>query len=102
MHPKSMDEMLDLVHEAVYEIDEMKVVVEDSDPEDDWERYREVLERLDGMLRALYAEMTEGRYQAGPGQDLPFAPLIQSLGDEVPLKALLKDINDAHRSGLET
>jgi len=102
MHPQSLDELIDLVHEAIYEIDEMKVTVEDSDPEDDWERYRAVLERLDGVLRDLYADMAEGRYRAVAGMDLPFAPLIQGLGDEVPLKALLKAINEAHRSGLQT
>lgn len=102
MQPHSLDDLVDLVHEAIYEIDEMKVAVEDSDPEDDWERYRGVLDRLDGMLRGLYSDMTEGRYQAEAGHDLPFAPLIHSLGDEVPLKSLLREINEAHRSGLET
>lgn len=102
MQPQTLDELTDLVHEAIYEIDEMRVAVEDSDPEDDWERYRDVLDRLDDPLRRLFSDLTEGRYQAAEGQDLPFAPLIGFLGDEVPLKSLLMDINRAHRGGVKS
>ena len=100
LQPKTMDEYIDLVHEAIYELDELRVSIDDSGLEDEWERYRDLLEPLDTGLRKLYEELTSGAYRCRPGEDLPFMPLVERLGREVPVKPLLEAINRAHRQGL--
>jgi hypothetical protein len=95
-----MDEYIDLVHEAIYEVDELRLAIEESSLDDEWERYRDLLEPLDIELRKLYEELTSGRYRFRPGEDLPFLPIIERLGREVPVKPLLEAINATHRRGL--
>lgn len=98
--PKTMDEYIDLVHEAIYEIDELRLSIEESSLDDEWERYRDLLEPLDTEVRKLYEELTSGGYRFHPGEDLPFMPLVERLGKEVPVKPLLEAINHTHRHGL--
>jgi hypothetical protein len=98
--PKTMDEYIDLVHEAIYEIDELRLSVEESSLDDEWEQYRDLLEPLDTEVRRLYEALTSGSYRFGSGEDLPFMPLVQRLGKEVPVKPLLEAINQTHRHGL--
>ncbi|HEX9181132.1 MAG TPA: hypothetical protein VF859_12095 [Burkholderiales bacterium] len=98
--PKTMDEYIDLVHEAIYEIDELRLSVEESSLDDEWEQYRDLLEPLDIEVRKLYEELISGAYRFRPGEDLTFMPLVQRLGKEVPVKPLLEAINYAHRHGL--
>ena len=98
--PKTMDEYIDLVHEAVYELDELRMSIDESSLDDEWERYRGLLEPLDLALRKLYEELTSGVYRFRPGEDLPFMPLVEHLGRDVPLKPLLEIINRTHRKGL--
>jgi hypothetical protein len=100
LQPATMDEYIDLVHEAVYELDELRLSIEESSPEDEWERYGELLELLDAQVRRLYEDLTSGRYRFRPGEDLPFMPLVERLGKEVPVRPLLEAINRVHRRGL--
>ena len=59
MHqPKTMDELIDLVHQAVYEVDELRACVED-EPEE-MERYLPFIDQLDVQLRKLFDDMTRG------------------------------------------
>ncbi len=99
--PKTVDEYLDLVHQAVYEVDEFQCIIGD----DDEERYVNVLplvKALDESLRALYDDMTQGRYQFAPGgPDLPCMAIAAQIGPLLPFKPLLKVINETHREGLD-
>ena len=100
LQPTTMDDYMDLVHEAIYELEETRLAIEDSAPEDDWDRYRPLMDPLDELLRELYEAMTGGQYRFPSATDLPFMPIVERLGDDVPLKGLLKLINQVHRNGL--
>lgn len=100
LEPRNMDEYIDLVHEAIYEIDELRLSIEESSLDDDWERYRDLLEPLDAEVRKFYEALTSGAHRFRPEEDLPFMPLVERLGKEVPVKPLLEAINRAHRRGL--
>jgi hypothetical protein len=99
MHePKTWDEYLDLVHQAIYETDELRASVE-WDPEE-MERYLPFLDQLGAQLKKLFEDMTEGRYRFDRFNDLPFMPLVERYGRDIPFKTLLSVINATHRQGL--
>jgi hypothetical protein len=97
--PKTVDEYIDLVHQAVYEVDELSSIAED---EEEAERYSPWLSQFDALVRQLYSDMTEGRYQFDPyGADLPFMIYVKKYGKLIPFTRLLHVINDTHRLGLD-
>jgi hypothetical protein len=99
-NPKTVDEYIDLVHQAVYEVDELRAIVED-----DEDRKALILPWVDAMdreLRKMYDDMISGQYQFDPnGPDLPFMDIVKRFGPHVPFKPLLNVINHTHRFGLD-
>ena len=98
--PKTVDEYIDLVHQAVYEVDELRAMVEDDDNMKGtilpW------VDAMDNELRSMYASMADGSYQFDPnGADLPFMEIVKRFGASIPFKPLLSVINDTHRLGLD-
>jgi len=88
------------VHQAVYEIDELRAIVEED--EDRKAMIMPWVDAMDRELRKMYDDMITGRYQFDPnGPDLPFMKIVEKFGPHVPFKPLLKVINDTHRLGLD-
>ncbi len=96
--PKTYDEYVDLVHQAVYEVDEMRAAME-FDPED-MERWSKVLDHLDGVLRQLYDDMISEKYEFPTGRDLPYMQFLNRWGPSFPFQQLLGVINQTHKNGL--
>lgn len=96
--PKTYDEYVDLVHNAVYEVDEMRAAI-DYDPENA-ERWSAMLDNLDVVLRKLYDEMVADTYTFPTGNDLPYMQFVNRWGREIPFKQLLGVINETHKNGL--
>ena len=97
--PADMDEYIDLVHQAIYEIDELNACIEDDTEE--MEHYLAFIAPLDNQLRELYSDMTGGKYQLSPDTDLPFMAIVRKFGAQIPFKQLLEVINTTHRRGFE-
>ena len=95
--PSDWDEYLDLVHQAVYEVDELKACMDDDMEMEDG--YAQFIEPLDVQLRKLFDDMTSGRYQFPSNTDLPFMVVVQKFGRAIPFRALLETINRTHREG---
>lgn len=98
--PKTLDEYIDLVHQAVYEVDELRSMVEDDDNSKGmilpW------VDAMDKELRTFYASMVDGSYRFDPnGPDLPFMEIVKKFGATIPFKPLLAIINKTHRFGLD-
>lgn len=96
--PKTMDEYIDMVHQAVYEVDELRACIEDD--EEEMERYLPFIDQLDNYLRALYEALVAGHYRLPGDADLPFMPVVAHFGHDIPFKDLLQEINRVHRQGL--
>jgi hypothetical protein len=96
--PKTYDEYVDLVHQAVYEVDEMRASI-DYDPENA-ERWSGMLDQLDGVLRKLYDDMISDKYEFPTDKDLMYMQHLNRWGKEIPFKQLLVVINQAHKNGL--
>jgi len=99
-NPTTWDEYLDLVHQAVYEIDEMRACIDEDAGDEDAELYAQFIEPLDVHLRKLFDDMTSGRYQFPGDTDLPFMPVVKRFGRAIPFRLLLETINRTHRQGL--
>lgn len=98
--PTTWDEYLDLVHQAVYEVDELRACMMEEEDMDDTAMYNQYVGQLDVQLRELYDAMISGRYQFPADGDLPYMPLVQKYGRFMPFRSLLELINRTHRNGL--
>jgi hypothetical protein len=97
---RDLDQLIDLVHEAVYEVDELRACLEHDDEEAS--TYTPYLDSLDRMLRDLHESMASGTYAgAGQGEDLPYMPLFKQHERNIPFRELLRTINATHREGFE-
>lgn len=98
--PANFNELIDLVHEAIYEVDELRACLEHDD--DEASTYTPYLDSLDTMLRELHESMTSGKYSGvGSGEDLAFMPLFKKYERNIPFRELLRTINATHREGYE-
>ncbi len=96
----TLEELIDLVHEAVYEVDELRACLEHDD--DEAATYMPYLDSLDTMLRDLHESMATGRYAGvGQGEDLAFMSLFKKHERDIPFRDLLRVINATHREGFE-
>lgn len=97
---RDLDQLIDLVHEAVYEVDELRACLEHDD--DEASTYTPFLDPLDKMLRALHESMVSGKYGGvGQGEDLAYMPLFKQHERDIPFRELLRTINATHREGFE-
>lgn len=100
MHaPKTWDDFVDYLHQAVYEVDELKTCFEED--EEEQEHYLAFLDPLDVLLRKLYDDAISGRYDYPASEDLPFMAVVNKWGRHIPFRGLLVAINDAHRAGVK-
>lgn len=98
--PKTVDEYIDLVHQAVYEVDEMRSYYEED--EDQKMLMAPFIEQLDAQLRKMYDDMITGQYLFDPnGPDLPFMAILAKYRERIPFGPLLSVINATHRLGLD-
>lgn len=96
----NLEELIDLVHEAVYEVDELRACLEHDD--DEASTYAPFLDSLDKMLRELHETMASGKYAGvGQGDDLAYMPLFKKHERDIPFRELLRIINATHREGYE-
>ncbi len=96
---KTAEEYIDLVKQAVFEVEELRMAMEY-----DVESMQETstfVDQLESQIKALYRSMEDGTYQF-VNQDLPYMPLLNRCDDRVlPFKYLLRVINETHRKGLD-
>ncbi len=97
--PQDYEAFLDLLHQAVYEVDELRACIEEDMEE--MERYLPFLEPLDAQLRQLYEVACAGVLEGfGQGRDLPYMTLFARFERDIPFRELLRTINAAYREGL--
>ena len=98
--PKTADEYIDLMHQAVYEVDELSSIMDEES--DEFAPFRPYINLLDSQLRKMYDDMLSGAYRFDPnGAELPFMDVVRRLGQRLPFGSLLKVIDETHRLGLD-
>lgn len=96
--PSSLSEYIALVHQAVDEAADFLQSIEDSDMEEDMERWTPVAAHIDDGLRRLLDELERGTHRFGP-PDLPFMALVERWRRGIPFAGLLDQINQTHLKG---
>ena len=96
--PRTPEEYVDLVQQALFEIEELRAAAEY-----DMEEMGEALvfvDELEAGVRALLESMRDGSYRFAD-EDLPFMAVVERVHESLlPFKSLLRLINETHRTGL--
>ena len=96
--PATMDEYIELVKSALFDVEELRMSVE-FDMEF-MEGALSFIEPLEKGLRDLLNSLSDGSYEFAD-TDLPFMPIVESQQNVMlPFKPLLRQINETHRKGL--
>ncbi len=99
--PRTQNEYLDLVDQAIFEIEDVLMCAGDEgDPDDS--AFSDVLplyEKLSADLKKLHADILAGRRAVGRGEDLPFMPLVTKWKERIPFHDLLAAVNYTCNTG---
>lgn len=98
--PKTAEEYVDLVDQALFEIEDLRAAAEYDT--DSLGAATEFLIELERDVRALRESMADGSYLFGK-EDLRFVKVVSKQDERIlPFKQLLLKINETHRYGLDT
>lgn len=96
--PKTPEEYVSLVDQALDEIDELRASMEYD--MDSMGGAGDFLDALESQVRELRAAMADGSYRFGK-EDLPFMRLVDTQDERLlPFKYLFATINRTHKQGL--
>lgn len=96
---KTVEQYVDLVDQALFETEELRMAAE-YDMES-MGASRKFVDELEASVRELRASMSDGSYQF-QNRDLPFMEIVERESDaHLPFKYLLRMINETHRQGLD-
>lgn len=100
--PKNVDDYLELVDQAMFEVGDLIASAEyESDSDTAFSSLLPELARIEAGLKALWAEIKSGDYVIGRGEDLPFMSVVVEHREQLPIADLLDAINLAHKRGLK-
>ena len=99
--PRTQDEFLDLVDQAIFEFEDIRMCAEDEgDPEDqEFSDILPVYEHLSKELKQLHANVLQAKHAIGQGEDLPFMMLAAKWQERIPFYDLLTSINYSYKTG---
>ena len=84
--PKSVDDYVELINQALFEIEDLILCAEDEGEDDnEFTLMTPDLRLIEGGLKALQAELLSGDYVIGRGEDLPFMPVVQKIRKRLPI-----------------
>jgi hypothetical protein len=95
--PKTVEEYVDLVKQALFETEELRAGAEYDMEELD--KDRAFLITIEEELRNIYQSMLDGTYMF-ENRDLEFMDLVKKRESDIPFTYLLRIINETHREGL--
>lgn len=97
--PKTMSEYLNLIDQAIFELEELRFSAE-YDSEELGQAFS-FLDTVEAQMRKLREQVVSGKYRFGT-EDLPFMPIVEKQDEYLlPFKPLLRTINHTHRTGLD-
>jgi hypothetical protein len=97
--PKTRAALLDLIDQALFELDELKASVE-FDEIEEFAPHMATYDALGNELTKLRAEAGAEGPVGGAGEDHPLMALARDRERVIPFHRLLKDINEAYKAGV--
>lgn len=100
--PVNLDEYLDLVDQAIYEVDEIIACAGDEDGFDsvNFTELLPVYEALGIELKKLYSAIKNGEHEFANGKNLDYMPLVEVWKQRIPFADILGILNDTHMKGI--
>lgn len=101
MHkPQNVDDYLELIDQAMFEVGDLIASAEyEGEGDAAFTTLMPVLGQIDAGLKALWKELESDNYAIGRGEDLPFMPVVIEHRNQLPIAGLLETINLAHKKG---
>lgn len=101
--PKTPDEYLDLVDQAIFEIEDLLSSAAHEGMDDGWEisEFIPLYEYLRKELGELHKGLTSGHHQFGTGERLPFANDVAKWQAKLPCADILRVIVNSYRDGFK-
>ena len=97
--PASMEEYLEMIKSTLFDLEELRMSVEYD--EEFMEGTLPFIDPLEKGLSDLLNSIADGSYEFAD-TDLPFMPIVESPQSAMlPLKPVLRQINETHRKGLQ-
>jgi hypothetical protein len=97
---KNVDDYLELINQAMFEIDDLILCAEDEgDGDTEFSTMTRDLRVIEAGLKASHAEILSGNYVIGRGEDMPCMPVVQKVRKRLPIVTLIDAINSAHKKG---
>jgi len=100
--PRNIAEYIDLVQQAIFELDELIACAEDEgDGESEFIRILPALQQIADGLKQMQAEIKDGTHVIARDEPLPFLPVINKNRALFPaaINGMLDALNLAHKNG---
>ncbi|MDH5649631.1 MAG: hypothetical protein OEY67_08240 [Gammaproteobacteria bacterium] len=99
--PTTADEYLDLVDQAIFEMDDVLACADQEGEDIDLSELVPLYQYLVKELRKLHENLTTGQHSFGQGETLPFAELVAKWSMRIPCVDLLNHIIRIYREGFK-
>jgi hypothetical protein len=98
--PTTPAEYLELVDQAIFEVEDLvRCAEEEDDAVVEFASRMPVYQELLTHLRELYAAVAAGTHAFGGKKDLPFMTLVRQHRSRIPFHTLLGTLNTLHKEG---
>jgi len=99
--PESVDEYLDLVDQAIFEMEDVLACAEYEDDDIELSELTPLYEYLVKELKLLHAKLLSGNHGFGQGEALAFAEPVAKWGRRIPCLDILNILVRSYKEGLE-
>lgn len=96
--PKNVDEYLDLLDQAAFEMDDLIACAND-ELDDEFVVHLGMYQNVAAELRKLRAAVAAGGHRFGAKEDLEFMARVRGRRNAIPFYDLLETLNRVHRAG---
>lgn len=99
-NPKTPEEYMDLLDQAIFEIEDVLACAADEGGDDmELSEFIPIYEYLAKELKALHEELVSDSHKFGLGYDLSFNELLVKWGSRIPCNDVLFILNDVYKKG---
>lgn len=97
--PKTVEDYLDFIDQAIFEINDLLSCAEDESEDYDFAGFVLVYQQLRDALKRHHDDVKSGNYAFGGGADLSFMPLVEKWKSKLPFYGLLEIVNTTQKRG---
>lgn len=99
----NLDQFLDLVDQAIFELDDLLVCAEDESGIDDDQLMRllPLYQHLATELKQFHSDVLAGKHAYAQGQEPAFTEIVRKWSQQIPFSGLLEQVIHCYKTGYE-